>query len=90
VVSHAKCRYGQLGIGNTENCSVPTLIAKLQLLNVNVIAAGYHHSMCITGDGDACVGVRDVFIAGFAYCYQVTCVMQCAAGTPGATAGTAL
>jgi hypothetical protein len=38
-----------------ENCVVPTSIAKLNLLNVTVIAAGYHHSLCITGDGDACV-----------------------------------
>jgi alpha-tubulin suppressor-like RCC1 family protein len=51
-------RYGQLGIDSLENSYVPTLISKLQLLNVNVISAGYHHSICITGDGDACVSMR--------------------------------
>ena len=55
---HHACRYGQLGIDSVDNSYVPTLISRLQLLNVSVIAAGYHHSICITGDGDACVAVR--------------------------------
>ncbi len=57
-LQHHACRYGQLGIDSLDNSYVPTLISKLQLLNVSVIAAGYHHSICITGDGDACVAVR--------------------------------
>jgi hypothetical protein len=52
-ISFKTIRYGQLGIDSVENSAVPTLILKLQLLNVTVVAAGYHHSMCITGDGDA-------------------------------------
>jgi hypothetical protein len=86
-------RYGQLGIDSVENCFVPTAISKLNLLNVNVIAAGYHHSLCITGDGDACVVmgccIRLLFIEDACICYFSNMRDAAAAATPGATGGTA-
>ncbi len=86
-------RYGQLGIDSVENCFVPTSISKLNLLNVDVIAAGYHHSLCITGDGDACVltecCIRLLFIENACICYFSNMRDVAVAATPGATGGTA-
>jgi hypothetical protein len=51
------------------------LIAKLLLLNVSVVAAGYHHSLCITGDGDACVLFHWLLLLSLFCCVLVAFLM---------------
>ena len=43
--------YGQLGVGNTEDIGVPTLVTGLQGKQVAHIAAGRNHTICTTADG---------------------------------------
>ena len=43
---------GQLGVGDTEDRLVPTLVTgQLQGKTAVYVAAGDHHTLCITGDG---------------------------------------
>ena len=45
---------GQLGVGDTENRVVPTLLrGELQGRKVLQVAAGVNHTMCVTEDGAA-------------------------------------
>ena len=42
---------GQLGVGDTEDRLVPTLVTALQGKQVVYAAAGTHHTICTTADG---------------------------------------
>ncbi|KAL3666092.1 hypothetical protein V7S43_008883 [Phytophthora oleae] len=44
--------YGQLGIGNTENCSELQLVEDLSSKNVAFVDGGNHHSVVLTNDGE--------------------------------------
>ncbi|EEY53266.1 regulator of chromosome condensation (RCC1)-like protein [Phytophthora infestans T30-4] len=44
--------YGQLGIGNTENCTELQLVEDLSSKNVAYVDGGSHHSVVLTIDGD--------------------------------------
>ncbi|KAG3119350.1 hypothetical protein PI124_g2498 [Phytophthora idaei] len=44
--------YGQLGIGNTENCTELQLVEDLSSKNVAFVDGGTHHSVVLTNDGD--------------------------------------
>ena len=43
--------FGQLGVGDTEDRSVPTLVTALQGKQVVQVSAGDRHTICTTADG---------------------------------------
>jgi alpha-tubulin suppressor-like RCC1 family protein len=43
--------YGQLGIGNKENSSIPVVVKALEGMNIIQICCGDFHSMALTGNG---------------------------------------
>jgi alpha-tubulin suppressor-like RCC1 family protein len=43
--------YGQLGIGNKEDSSIPVVVKALEGMNIIRICGGYVHSMALTGNG---------------------------------------
>ena len=49
--SQQMARYFQLGVGDTEDMRVPTLVAVLQGKRVVHVAAGEFHTICSTADG---------------------------------------
>ena len=52
--------HGQLGIGNKENTSIPTLIKKFEGMDITLIAGGEHHSIAVTNEGKVyCWGRND-------------------------------
>ena len=53
---------GQLGVGDMEQMLVPTLITgQLQGKTAVYVAAGDHHTLCITGDGSLFSWGRNLF-----------------------------
>ena len=44
--------YGQLGIGHRENTAMPTLVRKLQGVELAQVGGGEHHSFALTKDGE--------------------------------------
>lgn len=52
--------HGQLGIGNKENTSFPTIIKKFEGIRIRQMAGGEHHSIAVTEDGQVyCWGRND-------------------------------
>ena len=46
-------KYGRLGTGSEEDCSIPTeLVINASSINVSQVSAGYWHGGCVTSEGD--------------------------------------